>query len=62
VAGVAGVVLGAGYTIAALAPTLLGALRDMTGSFSSALWSLVAAAVALSVATRLASRRTTVAA
>jgi CP family cyanate transporter-like MFS transporter len=62
VAGVAGVVLGAGYTIAALAPTLLGALRDVTGSFSSALWSLVAAAVALSVATRLASRRTSVAA
>jgi CP family cyanate transporter-like MFS transporter len=50
VAGVAGVVLGAGYSIAAVAPTALGALRDLTGSFSSALWSLVATAALLVVA------------
>lgn len=47
VAAVIGVVLGAGYSVAALAPTLLGALRDLSGTFAGALWSLVAVAVLL---------------
>jgi MFS transporter, CP family, cyanate transporter len=33
--------LGLGYTIAALAPFLLGAIRDATGSFSAVLWVVV---------------------
>ena len=47
VAAVIGVVLGAGYSVAALAPTLLGALRDLSGTFAGALWRLVAVAVLL---------------
>jgi CP family cyanate transporter-like MFS transporter len=47
VAAVIGVVLGAGYSVAALAPTLLGALRDVTGTFTGAMWSLVVVAVFL---------------
>ena len=34
--------LGAGYTLSALSPLVLGAVRDATGSFSDALWLLVA--------------------
>jgi cyanate permease len=30
--------LGLGYTIAAAAPFLLGAIRDATGSFDAVLW------------------------
>ena len=30
--------LGVGYTIAAAAPFLLGAIRDATGSFDAVLW------------------------
>ena len=30
--------LGIGYTLAALAPFLLGAIRDATGSFDAVLW------------------------
>jgi CP family cyanate transporter-like MFS transporter len=37
----------AGYTIAALAPLGLGAVRDLTGSFSASLWALFAAALLL---------------
>jgi cyanate permease len=40
-------VLGTGYSVAALAPVGLGAVRDLTGSFSGALWTLVGVAVAL---------------
>jgi CP family cyanate transporter-like MFS transporter len=41
---VVGLMLGAGYTIAALGPSLLGAARDLTGSFSASLWVLVVVA------------------
>lgn len=43
---VVGLMLGAGYTITALGPLLLGAVRDLTGSFSTSLWVLVAVAAA----------------
>jgi MFS transporter, CP family, cyanate transporter len=49
VGAVAGLMLGAGYTIAATGPLLLGAVRDATGSFSTSLWALVAIAAALVV-------------
>ncbi len=38
---VAGLMLGAGYTITALAPLVLGLVRDATGSFSASLWLIV---------------------
>jgi CP family cyanate transporter-like MFS transporter len=47
---VVGLMLGAGYTIAAAGPFLLGAVRDLTGSFSASLWVLVAVAGALVLA------------
>ena len=47
---VVGLMLGAGYTIAAVGPLLLGAVRDITGSFSTSLWVLVAVAACLVVA------------
>ena len=47
VAALAGMMLGVGYTLAALSPLLLGVLRDQTGSFTAVLWALTAAAAAL---------------
>jgi MFS transporter, CP family, cyanate transporter len=44
---VAGLMLGAGYTLAAAAPLVLGATRDLTGSFATGLWLLVGVAAAL---------------
>ena len=44
VAAVAGMQLGVGYVVAALAPFALGVLRDATGSFSSGLWVIVGTA------------------
>jgi MFS transporter, CP family, cyanate transporter len=44
---VVGLMLGAGYTLAAVGPLLLGAVRDLTGSFSASLWVLVVIATAL---------------
>ena len=38
VGAVTGLMLGAGYTLAALSPFVLGAIRDATGSFSASLW------------------------
>jgi CP family cyanate transporter-like MFS transporter len=38
VGAVAGLMLGVGYTIGAIAPFLLGAVRDSTGSFTATLW------------------------
>ena len=46
VAAVAGMMLGVGYTIGALAPTLLGAARDLTGTYTTTLW-LIAGAGAI---------------
>lgn len=47
---VVGLMLGAGYTIAAAGPILLGAARDLTGSFSASLWVLVVVAGGLLLA------------
>jgi CP family cyanate transporter-like MFS transporter len=44
VGAVAGLVLGAGYCLSALAPFVLGAVRDLSGSFTGALWLLVGTA------------------
>ena len=48
-----GMMLGVGYTLGALSPLLLGAVRDVTGSFTGALW-LVVGFAALLLATVLA--------
>ena len=45
VAGLVGMMLGIGYTAGALAPVLMGVLRDATGSFDASLWMIAAAAV-----------------
>jgi len=47
VASFAGLMLGAGYTLAAAAPLLLGALRDATGGFTAVLWALAVIAALL---------------
>ena len=49
VSAVVGAMLGAGYALSALSPLVLGAVRDGTGSFSDALWVLVASSCALVV-------------
>src|SRR5581483_7815958 len=38
VGATAGLMLGVGYTIGAIAPLVLGAVRDATGSFTTTLW------------------------
>jgi CP family cyanate transporter-like MFS transporter len=43
------VMLGGGYTLAALAPVALGALRDMTGTFGPSFGALALAAIAIPV-------------
>jgi CP family cyanate transporter-like MFS transporter len=45
VGAVAGLMLGAGYSLAALSPFVLGAVRDATGSFTGSLWLVVGTAV-----------------
>jgi MFS transporter, CP family, cyanate transporter len=50
VGAVAGLMLGVGYTLAAVTPFALGAVRDLTGSFSASLWILVAISATLIVA------------
>ncbi len=42
VGALVGMMLGLGYTIGAVSPFVLGAVRDATGSFSASLWLLVA--------------------
>ena len=44
VGAIAGMMLGAGYTFSAVSPFALGAVRDATASFTTALWLLVGAA------------------
>jgi CP family cyanate transporter-like MFS transporter len=41
VAAAAGLMLGVGYTIGAAAPLLLGAARDLTGTYTTTLWLIV---------------------
>ncbi len=47
VGAVAGLMLGVGYTIGAAAPLVLGAARDLTGTYTTTLWLIVAASVVL---------------
>ena len=41
VGALVGMMLGLGYTIGAVSPIVLGAVRDLTGTFTGALWLLV---------------------
>ena len=41
VGALVGMMLGLGYTIGALSPILLGAVRDVTGTFTGSLWLLL---------------------
>jgi MFS transporter, CP family, cyanate transporter len=47
VGAVAGLMLGVGYTISAVGPLMLGAVRDATGSFTTTLWLIFGFAVVL---------------
>jgi CP family cyanate transporter-like MFS transporter len=49
VAEVAGMMLGIGYVMSGLAPFVLGAVRDATGSFESVLWLSAAFAAGVTV-------------
>jgi CP family cyanate transporter-like MFS transporter len=53
VGAIAGMMMGLGYTISAVSPFLLGAVRDATGSFSDSLWLLVGMEVVLLAAVTL---------
>jgi MFS transporter, CP family, cyanate transporter len=58
VSAVTGMMLGFGYSIAAVSPFALGAVRDSTGSFRASLWLLAGITTALSfVALQLGPRR-----
>lgn len=46
VGAVAGLMLGAGYALSAVAPFALGAIRDAAGDYTSVLWVIVAASAA----------------
>jgi CP family cyanate transporter-like MFS transporter len=56
VAGLSSVMLGVGYTIAAVSPVGLGAIRDATGSFKTSLVAVVAVAVVFAVGLALVGR------
>jgi CP family cyanate transporter-like MFS transporter len=47
VGAVAGMMLGVGYTIGAVAPLGLGAARDLTGSYTTTLWLIAASGAVL---------------
>ena len=47
VGAVTGLMLGAGYSLAALTPFVLGGIRDATGSFTASLWLIVAVAAVM---------------
>jgi CP family cyanate transporter-like MFS transporter len=56
VAPIAARMLGIGFVVSGLAPEAIGAIRDVTGSYVPALWSMVAIAAALlAVSTRMRS-------
>jgi CP family cyanate transporter-like MFS transporter len=42
VGALVGMMLGLGYTIGAVSPFVLGAVRDATGSFTASLWLIAA--------------------
>jgi MFS transporter, CP family, cyanate transporter len=47
VGALVGLMLGAGYSISAFSPFLLGAVRDLSGSFSATLWIVAAVTIVL---------------
>ncbi len=47
VGAVAGLMLGVGYTIGAVAPLALGAARDLTGTYTTTLWLIVGSGIVL---------------
>jgi CP family cyanate transporter-like MFS transporter len=47
VASVTGLMLGVGYMLGAVAPLLLGAARDLTGTFTTTLWLIVGSGAVL---------------
>ena len=51
----AGLMLGAGYSLSAVSPVGLGLVRDATGSFSASLWLVVASGALLFLLTLLVS-------
>ncbi len=58
VGAIAGLMLGAGYMLSAIAPFVLGVVRDASGSFTSALWIIVGAgALLLAMCAPLSPRR-----
>jgi MFS transporter, CP family, cyanate transporter len=58
VVSVTGLMLGVGYTIGAIAPLLLGAARDVTGTFTTTLWLIaVSAAILLSLCASMTKER-----
>jgi CP family cyanate transporter-like MFS transporter len=56
VGALVGLMLGGGYSIAATAPFVLGAVRDVTGSFDAVLWVCAAFATLLAVLVNLLPR------
>ena len=56
VGALVGMMLGLGYTLGALSPLVLGAVRDATGSFRGALWLLVVFCSGMLAAVAAASR------
>jgi cyanate permease len=49
VAAFTGLMLGAGYSLSAMSPLILGAIRDASAGFGTVLWVLVGTSVALLV-------------
>ena len=58
VGGLVAMMLGLGYTLAALSPFILGAVRDATGTFDGPLWVVVGLIVSLTVWVGLLERST----
>ena len=56
VGALVGMMLGLGYTTAAISPFVLGGVRDLTGSFDVVLWVCAAFLVLLAVLVRLLPR------
>jgi CP family cyanate transporter-like MFS transporter len=57
VGALVGMMLGVGYTLGALSPFVLGAVRDVTGTFTGSLWLLVAFSAAMLAAVALLPQR-----
>jgi CP family cyanate transporter-like MFS transporter len=46
VGAVAGMTLGVGYSLGSLSPLVLGAIRDVSGSFQAAMWVIAGVTIA----------------